>query len=95
MHKSSSQSSLKRKTHTQHKYHPISLLDYKMVMRVWANRLGPILAKKIGLHQQGFIPGREGRENIRALLSIVYCNNKIRAKVKANPITSKNVKHLR
>jgi hypothetical protein len=32
-------------------------------MRVWANRLGPILANKIG-HQRGFIPGRDGRENI-------------------------------
>jgi hypothetical protein len=35
-----------------------------MVIRVWANRLGPILAKKIGHHQRGFIPGRDGRENI-------------------------------
>ena len=33
-------------------------------MRVWANRLGPILAKKIGHHQRGFIPGRDDRENI-------------------------------
>jgi hypothetical protein len=128
-------------SYSTHKYRPISLLntDYKMVMRVWANRLGPILAKKIGHHQQGFIPGRDGRENIinvqliidlinarqedgvavfldqekafdmvsfttinmvftklnwperfRALLSTVYCSNKIRAKVKANGTTSKN-----
>jgi hypothetical protein len=49
-----------------HKFRPISLLntDYKMVMRVWANRLGLILANKIGHHQRGFIPGRDGQENI-------------------------------
>ena len=33
-------------------------------MRVWANRMGPILAKRIGHHQRGFIPTRDGRENI-------------------------------
>jgi hypothetical protein len=53
-------------SYSMHKFHPISLLntDYKLVMRVWANRLGPILAWKIGHHQQGFIPERDGRENI-------------------------------
>jgi hypothetical protein len=52
--------------YSTHKFCPISLLntDYKMVMRVWANRLGPILANKIGHHQRGFIPGRDGHENI-------------------------------
>jgi hypothetical protein len=108
-------------------------------MRVWANRLGPILARKIGHHQRGFISGRDSRENIinvqmiidmintknkkgavaflnqekvfdivsfttinaiftklnwperfRAVLSMTYQNNHIRAKVKANGITSKN-----
>ena len=33
-------------------------------MRVWANRMSPILAKWIGHHQRGFIPTRDGRENI-------------------------------
>jgi hypothetical protein len=33
-------------------------------MRVWANRLSLILANKIGHHQRGFIPGRDGQENI-------------------------------
>jgi hypothetical protein len=49
-----------------YKFHPISLLntDYKINIRVWANRLGPILARKIGHHQRGFIPGRDGQENI-------------------------------
>jgi hypothetical protein len=53
-------------SYSTHKYKPISLLntDYKMVMRVWANRLGPILANKIGHHQRGFIFGRDGWENI-------------------------------
>jgi hypothetical protein len=46
-------------SYSTHKYRPISLLntDYKMVMRVWANRLGPILTNKIGHHQRGLIPG--------------------------------------
>ena len=49
-----------------HLYRPISLLnaDYKNIMRAWANRLGPILAELVGHHQRGFIPGRDGRENI-------------------------------
>jgi len=126
-------------SYSTHKFRPISLLntDYKVVMRVWANRLGPILAKKIGHHQRGFIPGRDGRENIinvqmiidlinskneegaiafldqekafdmvsfttintifaklnwparfRSLLATVYKENHIRAKVKANGVTS-------
>jgi hypothetical protein len=97
--------------------------------RVWANRLGPILANKIGHHQRGFIPGRDGRENIiniqmiidllnakneegvafdmvsfttikkiftklnwparfKSLLAKVYRENHIRAKVRANGVTS-------
>src|SRR5690606_37325917 len=53
-------------SYSTHKFRPIALLntDYKMVTRVWADRLGPILAKKIGHHQRGFIPTRDGRENI-------------------------------
>lgn len=53
-------------SYSTHKFRPISLLntDYKLVMRIWANRLGPILAKLIGHHQRGFIPTRDGRENI-------------------------------
>jgi hypothetical protein len=49
-------------SYTTHKFCLISLLntDYKIVMRVWANRLGPILARKIGHHQRGFILGRDG-----------------------------------
>jgi hypothetical protein len=39
-------------SYSMHKSHPISLFntDYKMVMRVWANRLGPILATTKGFH---------------------------------------------
>jgi hypothetical protein len=32
-------------------------------MRIWADRLGPILNQKVGGHL-GFIPGRDGTENI-------------------------------
>ena len=53
-------------SYSTHKFRPISLLnnDYKIVMRVWADRMGPILAKRIGHHQRGFIPTQDGRENI-------------------------------
>ena len=67
-------------SYSPHKFRPISLLntDYKLVMRVWANRLGPILANKIGHHQRGFIPGRDGRENIINVQMII---NLLNAKV--------------
>jgi hypothetical protein len=53
-----------------------------MVMRVWANRLGPILANKIGHHQHGFIPGRDGRENIinvQMIIDLLNAKNEERA----------------
>jgi hypothetical protein len=64
-------------SYSTHKFRPIFLLntDYKMVMRVWANRLGPILANKIGHHQCGFIPGRDGRENIINVQMIINLLN--------------------
>ena len=47
-------------------FKPITLLntDYKIVMRIWANRLGPILNQIISHHQKGFILDRDGRKNI-------------------------------
>ena len=67
-------------SYTTHKFRPISLLnnDYKIVMRVWANRMGPILAKRIGHHQRGFIPTRDGRENIinvQLLIDLINARN--------------------
>ena len=59
-------------------YRPISLTntDYKIIMRVWANRLGPILGKIIGGHQLGFIPGRDGRENVLNLQILMdWCSH--------------------
>jgi hypothetical protein len=49
---------------------------------VWANRLGPILARKIGHHQRGFIPGRDGRENIinmQMIINMINSKNEERA----------------
>jgi hypothetical protein len=71
-------------SYSTHKFSPISLLntDYKIVMRVWANRLGPILANKIGHHQKGFIPGRDGQENIinvQMIIDLLNAKNEERA----------------
>jgi hypothetical protein len=68
-------------SYSMHKFCPNSLLntDYKLVMRVWANRLGPILARKIGHHQRGFIPGRDSRENIvnvQMIIEMINAKNK-------------------
>jgi hypothetical protein len=59
--------------YTIYKFCPISLLntDYKLVMRVWANRLGPILARKIGHYQRRFILDRYGQENIINIQMII------------------------
>jgi hypothetical protein len=52
-------------SYCMHKYRPYrSQHQLQTGVRVWADRLGPILADKIGHHQRGFIPGRDGRENI-------------------------------
>ncbi len=54
-------------------YRPISLTnsDYKILMKVWAGRLGPILNCVVGPHQLGFIPGRDGRENVLNIQMLV------------------------
>ena len=47
-------------------------------MRVWANRMGPILAKRIRHHQRGFILTRDGRENIinvQLLIDLINAKN--------------------
>ena len=67
-------------SYSTHKFCPISLLnnDYKIVMRVWANRMGPILAKRIAHHQRGFIPTQDGRENIinvQLLINLINAKN--------------------
>src|SRR5580700_9025845 len=53
-------------TFSTHLYRSISLLntDYKIIAQKWANRLGELLNELIEDHQRGFIPGRDGRENI-------------------------------
>lgn len=59
-------------------FRPISLTntDYKILMRVWADRLGPALHQIIGGHQLGFIPGRDGRENILNLQILMDWRNR-------------------
>ena len=54
-------------------YRPITLAnsDYKIILRVWAGRLGPILNEIIGEHQRGFIPRRDGHENVIVMQAVV------------------------
>ena len=47
-------------------------------MRVWANRMGPILSKWISHHQRGFIPTQDGREsiiNVQILMDLINAKN--------------------
>ena len=54
-------------------WRPISLLnsDYKILTKVWANRMNSVLQQGIGPHQTGFIPGRDIRENILLTQTII------------------------
>ena len=54
-------------------WRPISLLnsDYKILTKVWANRLNLVMQEGIGLHQTGFIPGRDIRENILLIQTMI------------------------
>jgi hypothetical protein len=62
-------------------YRPITLTnsDYKLVLRVWSARLGSILGVAVEEHQKGFIPNRDGRENV---LTVQYCMDKLAKKKK-------------
>ena len=47
-------------------YRPITLLnlDYKIIAKVYAERLKKFISKVVGRNQRGFIPGRDIRANI-------------------------------
>lgn len=55
-------------------YRPISLLpvDVKILAKVLARRLGPIMPSIVSEDQTGFISGRHSFSNIRRLLDVVY-----------------------
>ena len=57
---------------------PITLLntDYKLIEKVMASRLKPVLQNLIHMDQKGFLPGRKISANIRCILDILdYVNN--------------------
>jgi len=51
----------------------ISLLnaDYKILTKLWAQRLRPVVMETIGRHQTGFIPERDIRENVLLVQTII------------------------
>lgn len=52
-------------------YRPISLLnlDVKLLAKIIANRLRPLLHTLIGPEQAGFMPGREAKDNVTKSLN--------------------------
>ena len=54
-------------------YRPITLLntDYKIIAKVYANRLKKIIQQVVGENQRGFIPNRDIRTNIIEAKSII------------------------
>lgn len=55
-------------------YRPISLLniDLKLLAKILANRLKPLLSKIIGPEKVGFMPGREARDNTTKALNLIH-----------------------
>lgn len=63
-------------------YRPISLLrcDYKILAKVLAARVEPVMSKIIHPDQTGFISGRQLSSNLRRLFNVIYS-----PKVNTNP----------
>ena len=59
-------------------YRPISLScnNQKLPTYILAKRMQKIIAKLINPDQTGFIPGRQGANNIRRTLNIITCAKK-------------------
>lgn len=55
-------------------YRPISLLniDIKLLAKLIANRLRPLLHNLIGPEQTGFMPGSESKDNVTKALNMIY-----------------------
>lgn len=63
-------------------FRPIYFLnvDLKILAKILANMMKPLLSKIIGPEQVGFIPGREASENITKTFNLIH--HTINAKIK-------------
>lgn len=55
-------------------YRPISLLnlDYKILAKMTANRLAPLIPELVAMDQTGFVIDRSSYDNIRRFYNILY-----------------------
>lgn len=66
-------------------YGPISLLnmDYKILAKIIANRLAPLVPELVAMDQTGFVINRSSYDNIQRFYNILYFSKKIKVPVLA------------